>query len=76
MIHPPPNSSEESHAFDLELQLCTAHSFLRHHMPNIRDGRSLRILDLALLNAIADLEVLCSSPIRECFNRQAHPIGP
>jgi hypothetical protein len=50
-------SAELSHAQDLQQLLRATHSSLNYHMPCIRKGRSLRILDLALLSAIDDLEV-------------------
>ena len=56
-----PDGTEQSHAHDLQLILRTTHSFLVYHTPYIKDGRSLRILDLALLSAIADLQQLDAS---------------
>ena len=50
--------TEQSHARDLELILRSTHSFLAYHTSYIKQGRSLRILDLALLTAIADLQEL------------------
>jgi hypothetical protein len=55
MAYPPLDITEQLHAHDLQLILRSTHSFLAHHTPYIRNGRSLRILDFALLNAIADL---------------------
>lgn len=56
MDHPPPISIEHSHAHDLQLILRTTLSLLRDHALYIRDGRSFRVLELALLSAVADLE--------------------
>ena len=56
MEHLPPVTIESSHAHDLQLILCTTLSLLRDHALYIRDGRSVRVLELALLSAIADLE--------------------
>jgi hypothetical protein len=61
MGSPPPDITEQAHAHDLQLILRSTHSFLAHHSPYIRNGGSLRILDLALLNAIADLQQLESA---------------
>ena len=61
MSHSPSEIVEHSHAHDLQLILRSAHSFLAYHAPHIKDGRALRILDLALLNAIADLQQLDAS---------------
>ena len=47
---------EQLHAHNLQLILLSTHSFLAYHAPHIKDGRSLRILDLALLSAIAYLQ--------------------
>ena len=58
MNYPPPDITEKLHAHDLQLILRSTYSFLAHHSPYIREGRSLRILHLALLSAIADLEQL------------------
>jgi hypothetical protein len=58
MGYPPPDTTEQLHAYDLQLILRSTHSFLAHHSSYIRNGRSLRILDFALLNAIADLQNL------------------
>ena len=56
MGNPPLDISEQLHAYDLQLILRSTHSFLAHHSPYIRNGRSLRILDFTLLSAIADLQ--------------------
>jgi hypothetical protein len=58
MGNPPADITEQSHAHDLQLILRSTHSFLAHHSPYIRNGKSLRILDIALLTAIADLQEL------------------
>jgi hypothetical protein len=58
MFPPTLGITEQSHARDLELILRSTHSFLAFHTPYLRQGRSLRILDLALLTAIADLQEL------------------
>ena len=58
MGNPPPHISEQLHAHDLELFLRSTRSFLADHSSHIMNGRSLRILDLALLNAIDDLQQL------------------
>jgi hypothetical protein len=58
MGYPPPDISEQLHAHDLQLILRSTHSLLSHHSSHIKNGRSLRILDLALLTAIADLQQL------------------
>ena len=52
------HTTKQSHAHDLELILKTTHSLLAYHRPHLQDGAALRILDLAILNAIADLEQL------------------
>jgi len=66
MDHPPseavPEIVEQLHAHNLQLILRTAHSFLAYHAPHIKRGKSLRILDLALLSAIADLQESGASP--------------
>ena len=62
MGHLPSEIIEQSHARDLQLILRTAHSFLAYHRTYIEQGRSLRILDLALLTAIADLQQLQEPP--------------
>ena len=54
----PHDKTERLHAHDLQLTLRSTHSILAYHTPYIKDGKSLRMLDLALLNAIADLQVL------------------
>jgi hypothetical protein len=51
-----PETVEQLHAHNLQLILLSTHSFLAYHAPHIKDGRSLRILDLALLSAIAYLQ--------------------
>jgi len=62
MNHLLSNSTEYSHANDLLLILRTTQSLLADHASHIADGRSLRILDLALMAAIADLEQLHVPP--------------
>jgi hypothetical protein len=56
------HKTEQSHAHDLELILNSTRSLLAYHRPHIRDGAALRILDLAILNAVAELEQLDGSP--------------
>jgi hypothetical protein len=51
-------TTEQSHAHDLEVILKTTHSLLAYHRPYLKDGTSLRVLDLAILNVIADLQQL------------------
>ena len=53
-----PDITELSHAHHLELILRTTLSGLAEHAPHIRDGRSLRVLGLALQSTVADLEDL------------------
>jgi hypothetical protein len=52
---------EQSHTHDLQLILSTTHSLLPYHRPHIKDGVFLRILDLAILNAVAELQQLDAS---------------
>jgi len=56
------HATERSHANDLRTILQTTHSLLAYHRPYIQDGASLRILDFAILNALADLQQLAASP--------------
>ena len=75
MSHPHPDCSEQSHAHYLQLHLHATRSILNYHKSYIRNGKSLRILEFALLSAIADLEVLDSPP--ETFTRKGDaPQGP
>jgi len=53
-----PEIIEQLHIHNLQLILRSTYSFLTYHSPHIKQGRSLRILDLALITAIADLEQL------------------
>ena len=65
---------EHSHAHDLQLILRSTLSHLGDHAPYIRSVRSLRVLELALQSAVADLEEI--DPTRdECAptDRQAKP---
>jgi hypothetical protein len=55
--------SGRPHVHDLLLILRTTHSLMADHTQYINDGRSLRILNLALLDAIADLEQIEESPL-------------
>ena len=65
MGHPPsetlPETTEQLHAHNLQLILRSTYSFLAYHAPHIKQGRSLRILDLALITAIDDLQQLDDS---------------
>ena len=70
MGHSPPDITEQSRSHELQLILRSAHSFLACHTPYIKDRRSLRVLDLALLNAIADLQEIDPSLPGETYPRQ------
>jgi hypothetical protein len=64
MDHYPPVTIERTHAHDLQLILRTTLSLLRDHSLYIRDGRSLRVLELALLSAVTDLDEIGARPAR------------
>jgi hypothetical protein len=70
MGHPPPGITEQSRAHELQLILRSTQSLLAYHAPYIDDRRSLRVLDLALLNAIADLQEIDASQPGETYPRQ------
>ena len=65
------DTPERSRAHDLERVLRSTHSLLLYYTPDVKKERSLRILDLALTTAIADLQQLDDSslvapPMAQC----------
>jgi hypothetical protein len=67
---------ERSHVHELQLMLRTTLSLLRDHALYVRDGRSLRVLELALLSAVADLEEIGATQCKRISSGQYKTKGP